>query len=406
MTQSDVPDSPASAPRRVPTREVVLLPDERFFVRRVPLVRGEPGAAGAVLEQVELAIEGMAPFPLSQILLGYWTRPEADHALVFAAYLKRFGGDEIESWAGADLVTPRFASLLGAPAPAPATTWVIEAEDGSSLTLVHFDDASGVPASVVVQSLPDEAGEATRRELRSRALKQIGESRHVVDLPEPRVEPSPPGECDFTVRAGGAESVLPIEIAEQIDVRDRSELTGRRRARVRDRWLWRAVVAAAAVIVLCGVAELTMLGLKTWQQARLARIAQQAPVVNQIMTAQTLAVRIDELSTKRLRPFEMIGAVDSKRPPSIQFVRTVTNGLYSLVVSAQTTVQPDIDAYRAALAELPMTQSVEVRDLSSREGRSTFQLVVNFVPGTLAVIAEDAAATAGAVEAAGKEPSA
>ena len=373
------------------------MPDDHFFVRRVPVA--QDAGASSVLEQVELAVEGMAPFPLSQMLLGFWTRPGAAHALVFAAYVKRFGADDVESWAGADLVAPRFTALLGASAPAAATTWVID-EPERGLTLVHFDDDSGVPAAVSFHALAEDAPDALRRETRMAALKAIGESRRIVDVAELTVEAGPSGEGDFTFKTGELTSVLSIEAAESIDVRDRADLTTRRRARVRDRWLWRSLVAAVALIGLCGLTEIGLLGVKT--------IAKQSPVVTQIMTAQTLAVRIDELSTKRLRPFEMIGVVDSERPESIQFLRTVTNGLYSLIVSAQTNAQPDIDAYRAALAELPATQNVEVRDLASREGRSTFQLVVTFVPGALSVVAENANATAatGASATTSKEPQA
>jgi hypothetical protein len=170
-------------------------------------------------------------------------------------------------------------------------------------------------------------------------------------------------------------------------VRDPADLAARRRAAVRDRWLWRAWMAALVALGVGLVAELTLTGLVAWQKTRLRQVAEQTLVVNQIMTARTLAARIDELSTQRLRPFEMIAVADRRRPPTIQFLRTVTRGRDTLVVDAQTTVQAEIDAYRAALAEQPETSGVEVRDLASRDGRTTFTLVVGFVPGSLARLA-------------------
>ena len=155
--------------------------------------------------------------------------------------------------------------------------------------------------------------------------------------------------------------------------------------------MWRGLLAAAGVVLVFGLAEAGLVGFAQWQQGRLARVAEQAPLVSQIMTAQTLAVRIDELSTKRLRPFEMIGVVDSQRPESIQFLRTITRGLDTLVVNAQTSLQSDIDAYRSALAALPGMRAVDVLDLSSRDGRSTFTLVATFEAAALARVSEELA---------------
>ena len=83
-------------------REVVVLPDQRFFVRSVAL--GRDADSGSIREQLELALEGMAPFPVNQMLWGYWTTPESDHALVFAAYRKRFTAEETEAWGEAEWV--------------------------------------------------------------------------------------------------------------------------------------------------------------------------------------------------------------------------------------------------------------------------------------------------------------
>jgi hypothetical protein len=92
-------------------REVMILPDHRFFMRSVALT--DEAEAGPVADQVELALEGMAPFPLSQTLWGYWTKPGGDRALVFATYQKRFTAEEMADWADAEWVTPALEHLVG-----------------------------------------------------------------------------------------------------------------------------------------------------------------------------------------------------------------------------------------------------------------------------------------------------
>jgi hypothetical protein len=107
------------------------------------------------------------------------------------------------------------------------------------------------------------------------------------------------------------------------------------------------------------------------------------------MTSQALATRIEELSNKRLLPFEMLALVNGVRPDSIQFMRTVTSGLYKLEVEAQTNASGDIDVFRSALNRLASCQKTEVVDPRSRDGVSTFKLVVTFRPEAFKETAPD-----------------
>lgn len=359
---------PASPPA------AVLLADDRFFTAAVPLASG-PEADG-VAAQVELALEAAAPFPVAQLYYGYFTRPGAGRALVFAAYRKRFSPEESEAWAGAELVAPAFAALLPAPAPAGATTWVIARPEG--LTAVHFDDDSGVPSAVRVCLLPPEASEAERAAARDGLLREFPGSRAVADLPAPAPDAEAGGGLGF--RAGPIAAVLAEDDAGTIDVRDKAELAMRQRAQVRDRWLWRGLQAAAAVVALCALTELALLGGRVLLGTRTAEVTVQAPLVAEIMTKQTLATRIEEMASKRLLPLEMISLVSTARPAAIQFLSTTTNGLYTLEVQAQTDAQGEIDAFQSALGRLPACERVEVQDLVVRAGVSTFKLVVTFKP--------------------------
>src|SRR5580658_8573017 len=91
-----------------PPPRVALLPDALFFVRAVPV----PGAAAGgpetppaeVAAQVELALEGVSPFPLTQLYYGYFWLPGSSHALAFAAYRRRFTVEQVAAWQGAELV--------------------------------------------------------------------------------------------------------------------------------------------------------------------------------------------------------------------------------------------------------------------------------------------------------------
>ncbi|TSJ76873.1 hypothetical protein [Rariglobus hedericola] len=344
-------------------------------MRSVPVTEG--ATAAEVTAQAELAIEALAPFPLANLYYGHHWLAGATHALVYAAYRKRFTSDELDLWHDAEAVLPSFVTVLDKDkAPKPATAVIVPCVGG--LTGLYFSDASGVPSQVRVESLSADATDIERAAVREGLLGSFPEKMHVIDAgADAQFDPASP-QGEFIFRAGTIETHFePADIA-ALDVRDKGDLAARRRAHARDVILWRTFLGCAAAIALCVLLELALVGSSIWQKQRLALEALQKPVVEGIITSDTLANRIEELSTKRLLPFEMLAVVNTVRPPAIQFMRTVTSGLYTLEVEAQTSSSGDIDVFRSALNKLPGCEKAEVQDPRSRDGVSTFRLVVTF----------------------------
>src|SRR4051812_6492829 len=117
-----------------PPPKIALLPDALFFTRAVPIAAGATAATAAA--EVELALEAVSPFPLTQLYYGWFWTPGAERAFVFAAYRRRFTSEQTATWQGAELVLPIFASVLGANVE-PATTILLASPEG--LTAVHWD---------------------------------------------------------------------------------------------------------------------------------------------------------------------------------------------------------------------------------------------------------------------------
>jgi hypothetical protein len=358
-----------------PMREVVVLPDQRFFLRVVDLVNDPE--AGPVREQLELALEGLAPFPLAQMWWGYWTQPDCDHALIFATYQKRFSAEETEAWPEAEWVGPRLACLLGTGTPETDTTWLLSSAEG--LTAVHFGDDSGVPTEVRTMEVPEDADEPTVAQARDALVKACGGSREVQEVERTLIQAGTPGTDELIMGVRETRGArVSLARAQELDVRDNDELQARRRARVRDRWMWRGMVAAVVAIAFAGVAEVALWGLNRWLDGMHQQVAAQTPLVNEIETADRLANRIDELRTQRLRPFEMIAIADGPRPEAIVFLRTEATGLYSLEIEAETNDAPSINAYVAALKALSQTEGVDILNLDQRGSRSTVRVLVRF----------------------------
>jgi hypothetical protein len=310
--------------------------------------------------------------------------------LIYAAYRKRFTAEEVSAWAQAEWVVPAFATVLNhAPAPAPATALLVPSLTG--WTGLFFADASGVPTQVQVIAVPTEGTVTDRATARETLLRTFPQAAQIVELEaDSEFDPAAPqGALDF--RAGTWVSRFSTIEANSLDIRDKDDLADRRRDRVRDVVLWRLLLGCAAAIALSLLLEFALVGLGFWHRQNLTLEARQKPVVAGIMTSQTLATRIDELSTKRLLPFEMLALVNTVRPGSIQFMRTVTSGLTTLEIDAQTNSSGDIDIFRSALNQLEGCQKAEVIDPRSRDGISTFKLVVTFRPEFLKQLASPSA---------------
>ena len=368
-------------------RHVVVLPGHRFFVRSVPIVAGSD--ATAIREEIELALESMSPFPLSQLYWGYWSKEGCGRALVYGAYRRRFAAEELEDWGDAEWVAPRLGAMLAERAPSPATVWILPAS--GELSALYFGDDSGVPTVVRSIAMAEDAEESTIAAARDELIKQCGDCRTIIDVASLEIDAGSPGDNELIVRRDSSTTRLSLDQAQMLDVRDPAELVSRRRARVRDSWMWRIWVVSLIVILLAGLGEAAVFSADLWQKGRLERISLQTPLVSEIETADRLANRIEELKTKRLRPFEMIAMVDGPRPETIIFLRTAATGLYSLEIEAVTDSPNDINVYISALTDLPGTESVEMLNLDSRGSQSTMRLLVVFGPDAfdMGLIAEE-----------------
>jgi len=366
---------PDSLKMSVPARKVVLLPDAHFFCRAVPVTENATPAEAAA--QVELALEALSPFPPAQMYHGHFWRPGAKHACVFAAYRKRFTTEQIESWAEAEAVLPTFASMLGAPIK-HLTTLLLWSEKG--LTAINWNDVNDSPVSVIARDLPPEPTEADRAALRAAVLLESGGPRTVVEPATAPVYDATARGDEFIFRCDPLTVAFAREQLDVLDVRDKEELAARRRSRSRDLLLWRVLLGCAAAILLAASLDVALIGGRLWQKGRIMRVEMQEPVVAKILMAKNLSTRIDELSTRRMRPFEMISMVADKKPASVTFVSATVTNLYTLDVEAQAATSTDLDAFRSALSSNPGFASVEFKGNRLQNGLTTFRVVVTFRP--------------------------
>lgn len=353
---------------------VLLVPADRFFVQTVEL---DPGADAGT--QAALALEALAPFPLPQLYHGHLVAPDRRQALVFAAYRRRFSAAETAAWAAADVVLPAFAALIGRPGEGPALVWHTE---GPALMGAMWDGQSPLPSLVLAQTTG--SGFPTAAQCAAfTARLQTGSGRshvpvHRLEGPIHTARDSAGG-VGFTIGATETARLSPAALA-AADVRDKGLLEERRRAGRRDRRLWRGLLAAVVATGLAAGVDLGALALGRRTQAVRHAVEAEAPQVRRLETAQTLAERIEDLARRQFRPLEMLGLISERRPRTIQFLRATTQGRATLEVEAQTRQAADAGGYEVALRALDGLERVELRDLRTRDGRTSFVLLVTFKP--------------------------
>ena len=367
-----------------PPPRVALLPDALFFTRSVPVTKGATSAEAAA--QLELALEGIAPFPLAQLYYGWFWVPGSEHALAFAAYRRRFPAEQTEAWERAELVIPAFAAVLGAEV-GKATTIVLNAEEG--LTAVHWGD-SVVPDRIEFRPLELEATDDERTRAHEELLRGMGGSRKVSELESPLSADSGASDREIVFRQGEFVSRLPASTTAGLDVRDKADLAALRNARRRDVGLWRLVLGCTAALLILGLGEVALTGGRAWLGVRERLYAAQKPRVDRIESVDNLTTRINDLATKRLLPLEMVtqvvGENNERIPSDLQFTRVHADqagGLYTLFIDGKTENAPQVNAYEAALKNLPAVQNAVAKITQYSGSRATFAITVTFKPGAL-----------------------
>lgn len=352
----------------------VLLPDTRFFVRRIPLVTGQE-----VVAQVELALETIGPFTPGQLYYGYCPSRDATHALVFAAYRKSFSAAETAGWATAHAVLPEFAVWLGQATGVPAGLWVHEHPD--SLTVLDWEQAGDLPAGLLARETTAETREKVRQELLEEARRRFGGGAAAPRIQTAATVAGVLRKEGLPLSAGERTTLLSPALLRAMDVRDKTELAGQVTRQKRDRLLWLAFVSAVAGLAACVVVELG-LQVSNLLLARQRRgLEANAGAVRQIEQANQMAVRMENLAGQSLRPFEMLAVLNGARPATLEFVRAQTGGARQMEIEAQSGNAADPQEYEKALARTAGVEKVELRDFRTSGGRTTFLVAVTFKPG-------------------------
>lgn len=355
-----------------------LLPAERFVTARF-----EPVAGSDPRGQASLALEGACPFPPSQLLQGLVRSANGAEGLAYAAHRRSFGPDTA-AWPAESPVVPEFLALLG---DRPSAAGVVVHVDGRRHLALAWRQGEALPAAVV--TLVAEDGTAAQAAAEAAAAAGLDADAPVVELAG-ALEGSR-GEAGLELRrSGGPSHVVAARMVDDLDVRDPAFLEARQRQERWDQRTWRSAQAAAAALLLAGLADLGGLWLGADADRIRAEVAADTARVRELEALNAVAGKVDDLSRNRPLPFEMLALANTHRPAGVSFVAVTHKAGAALEIEARTASAAEVGAFEQALAADPTVAKAETRSIQGREGVTTFALAVTFKPEALRKAAQEA----------------
>jgi len=364
---------------------VILVPGCRFFTAIAPLAAGTaekelPGLAA-------LALEADSPFADAQLARGYFAAPQAGGLVVFAALRRMFAAEQ-ETWAQAGFVVPDFATWLPR---AETAGCIVVLETPEAVTALEFAAGSALPRRIVSRPVPAAPGGAEGATLaREQALARIEPAGR-------RVRRYRLGEVACTVRGGRYRfhweaqdsasektdegGALTADQLWAMDLREPEFLRTRRRDFQWNRYAWATLAGLGAAAALLVAAEVGLLGARVLNARRQARIEAQTAAARQSEDNSDIVARLAGYIDRKPQPLELLAYVNDLRPRAIYFTKVSVEGGLQVVIDGSTSSLAVVNEFEAALKRSPAFASVEVKNIRTREGGGTFQLVLAFRPG-------------------------
>lgn len=365
-------------PPAYPTGEgaIVLVPAGKFVVRHVPLA-----TVGDNAEQVELAVESLAPLSLAQLYWGYWVAADRSSALVWMACRRHFTAADTAAWNEAAAVLPGFLFLCQPPAQRPA---IVLHHDDAQIQAAAWDKAGILPVAILAKEYVPATRQAVEEHLLGEIRRRTGlDMAEVMPLAGNLSAVPAPNRKSMELRGGDRLTVWSWADLASADIRDRSELAEIQRARWQGSLQWRAAVAAVVVVAAAAAVDLATLAGTWWLKGREAEAVRQSALVAEIQSTHVVAHRLEELAGQRLQFMEMLDVLNEQRPAGLQFARVSSTGPRSLEISVRTTNADDARQYETALRALPELRAVRVSNLQTRDGHTDFVLLAEFKPAVL-----------------------
>ncbi len=353
----------------IPVGDFLFIPDNLFIFK--PFEVSNKNSDKKILEEAFNQIVENSPFPIEQLLWGVMPKNDASNTFVWFAGVK----DRIQALEG-DINNTRHAfphSALGLLFAKPSEVCMFSHHGAISVII------DGMPSLFLKSDSDDFA--SIRAQLPEKYLS----------LPLRRVELKDVYEkyafeykCDLTIRVEGQESVeevtqsIPSQCIWMADIRSKELLQGLKKQKY---WAWisRIGMKWASLGLLMTLLFQCILGLGNLGLAVKKRATHRlSPAAQKIENKDFLVRQMQTIVEQEVRPFELLGLLNSFRPKSIYFSSAIIDNAHNIIVEAVAENAMSVDDYVQSLQESGLFEAVTVDNINASNLGTKFKLSCDF----------------------------
>ena len=372
---------------RMMTMQVSAAPGHVFFCRRVGIPEDVEDSERE--SYLQLQLEGMSPFPLEHLQFGFCVDNAKRYAYMYSGYRRSFDSAEMSDWSKHEVVIPEFSVGVLAGKGEEGSPLLLVSD--SSISYFEFDDLSEIPC--YFESFPrNKGGDGAVRpasgdleDVTERLKDRIGEESPRIwnAITNITIEKK---KYEFQATEAGKSIAVQVEreVLWNMDLRDPESVEQAKQEEQRNVIIWRVVLAVAAALALLVFGELLWFGERGYLNLREDWNAEQAPIVERIISQQTTINELLSFQDSDLVPFDMLVAIQPFLTDAVWFTKVETNGTNSLKVFANATSNGQVNQFKARLDRFVKIETVELENIQSRPGGATFTAFIYFKTGSFA----------------------
>jgi len=372
--------------QKLPDRQVGLAPADAFFTRKVELPEGLGWEDR--LAFIQLNLEGNSPFPMEQLVWGFFENPETPWAFVYATPWSRLRRLDFDDPSKYFQLYPGFISLYGESHTEPTIRFLSQ---NGILSALYFQAQHTVPEKIISRKITAEllTDEILLRSLANfkATLKSdgytcedglwMGEGVTILSSDNIRfrhrhiVEGTPQGLRNITLS-------LSEDALWAADLRDNVLATQERNIRKRSGIIWKSLRVATWTVILLILFQLSNVGLSAFNFFRQNVLDEMEPRATRVENKLTLAQRLTQSTEEDLKPFLLMESINPLRPDSIYFEKVRSRAYNQLQIEGRSMegVTP-VNAFADSIFQLPEVQNVQ-NNSQTRNEQTSFEFLITF----------------------------
>ena len=341
---------------------VVLVPDDGFIFKTIEVGKKQDGKR--IFDAISSEVTANFPFPIEQLSWGYLPlNAEKTQWLYFSGLRERIEGFIGEATDGVHILP---CAAIGMFAAQPDETCILTCGSIAS-TLVNQKPASCLSESEAALSAP-------------KFNQAVGTPEHRWMLQSAVLNGDGDCVCTLAEQGGSAQKTvtIPEKVLWQADVRDKAlvlklkkQQKTARRADKGMKWAF----AALLMTFICQIA-LWVGGFVLSQKQRECK--RQAEIAKHIEGEEFLAQKMRAIVEQEMRPFELLGLLNSFRPDKIYFTSATIDNLHNATVEAVSESAMLVENYTKVLRNSGYFESVKVANVHASDQGTKFQLTCDF----------------------------